>query len=38
VPDYLISQHDPRGERSEQMAAVKAAYTYDMLEPPRWRG
>ena len=30
MPDYLISQHDPRGERSEQMAAVKAAYTYDM--------
>src|SRR5690242_1902611 len=30
MPDYLISQHDPRGERSEQMAAVKAAYTYDL--------
>ena len=30
MPDYLISQHDPRGERAEQMAAVKAAHTYNM--------
>jgi arachidonate 15-lipoxygenase len=29
MPEYLISQRDPRGERSEQMAAVKAAYTYN---------
>ena len=25
-----ISQNDPRGERAEQMAAVKAAHTYNM--------
>jgi hypothetical protein len=30
MPEYLISQRDPRGERSEQMAAVKAAYIYNM--------
>ena len=30
MPEYLISQHDPRGERAEQMAAVKAAHTYNL--------
>src|SRR4029079_18240953 len=30
VPEYLISQHDTRGERSEQMAAVKKVHTYNM--------
>jgi arachidonate 15-lipoxygenase len=30
VPEYIISQRDPRGERSEQLAAVKAAHTYNM--------
>jgi hypothetical protein len=30
VPEYIISQHDPRGERTEQLAAVKAAPTYNM--------
>ena len=30
MPEYLISQNDPRGERAEQMAAVKAAHTYNM--------
>jgi arachidonate 15-lipoxygenase len=30
VPEYLISQRDPRGERTEQLAAVKAAHTYNM--------
>ena len=29
MPEYLISQHDPRGERSEQLAALKAAHSYD---------
>ncbi|MFD4599231.1 lipoxygenase family protein [Streptomyces sp. NPDC058464] len=29
MPEYLISQNDPRRERPEQMAAVKAAHTYD---------
>src|SRR4029079_19455121 len=29
-PEYLISQHDTRGERSEQMAAVKKVHTYNM--------
>ena len=30
MPEYLISQNDPRGERAEQMAAVKAAHTYNL--------
>jgi len=30
VPEYIISQRDPRGERTEQLAAVKAAHTYNM--------
>jgi arachidonate 15-lipoxygenase len=30
VTEYLISQHDPRGERPEQLAAVKATHTYNM--------
>jgi arachidonate 15-lipoxygenase len=30
VPEYLISQNDPRGERAEQLAAVKAAHTYNL--------
>jgi arachidonate 15-lipoxygenase len=30
VPEYIISQRDPRGERSEQLAAVKAEHTYNM--------
>ena len=30
MPEYLISQHDPRGERTEQLAAVKAAHTYNL--------
>lgn len=30
MPEYLISQNDPRGERAEQMAAAKAAHTYNM--------
>ena len=30
MPEYLISQHDPRGERTEQLAAVKAAHTYNV--------
>jgi arachidonate 15-lipoxygenase len=30
MPEYVISQNDPRGERAEQMAAVKAAHTYNM--------
>ena len=30
MPEYLISQRDPRGERAEQLAAVKAAHTYNM--------
>ena len=30
MPEYLISQHDPRGERPEQLAAVKAAHTYNV--------
>jgi arachidonate 15-lipoxygenase len=30
MPEYLISQHDPRGERTEQLTAVKAAHTYNM--------
>src|SRR4029450_6401364 len=29
MPEYLISQHDPRGERSEQLAALRAAHSYD---------
>ena len=30
MPEYIISQRDPRGERTEQLAAVKAAHTYNM--------
>ena len=30
MPEYLISQKDPRGERAEQLAALRAAHTYDM--------
>lgn len=30
MPEYLISQNDPRSERAEQMAAAKAAHTYNM--------
>jgi arachidonate 15-lipoxygenase len=30
VTEYLISQQDPRSERVEQMAAVKAAHTYNL--------
>ena len=29
MPEYLISQHDPRGERAEQLAALRAAHRYD---------
>lgn len=30
MPEYLISQHDPRGERPEQLAAARAAHTYSL--------
>ena len=30
MPDYLISQHDPRGERADQLAAVRREYRYSM--------
>jgi arachidonate 15-lipoxygenase len=30
VPEYLISQQDPRGERPEQLSAVRAAHTYNL--------
>jgi len=30
LPDYLISQHDPRGERADQLAAVRREYRYSM--------
>ena len=30
MPEYIISQRDPRGERTEQLAAVKAAHTYNL--------
>jgi arachidonate 15-lipoxygenase len=30
VTDYLISQHDGRADRAEQLAAVRAGYTYKM--------
>jgi arachidonate 15-lipoxygenase len=30
MPEYLISQHDPRGERSEQLAAVAATHSYNL--------
>ena len=36
MPEYLISQHDPRGERTEQLAAVKAAHTYTWSTASRW--
>ncbi|MEV4314433.1 hypothetical protein [Actinocrispum sp. NPDC049592] len=28
--DYLVPQHDGRAERAEQLAAVRAAYRYNM--------
>ena len=30
MPEYLISQDDSRGERPEQLAAVRAAHTYNL--------
>jgi len=30
VPEYLISQRDPRSERTEQLAAFKTAHTYNV--------
>ena len=30
MPEYLISQHDPRGERADQLAAVRREYRYTM--------
>ena len=30
MPEYIISQRDPRGERTEQLAAVKAAHAYNV--------
>jgi arachidonate 15-lipoxygenase len=30
LPDYLISQHDPRGERADQLAAARSEYRYTM--------
>ncbi|MFI9385938.1 lipoxygenase family protein [Kutzneria sp. NPDC052558] len=30
MPDYLISQHDPRGERADQLAAARREYRYTM--------
>jgi len=30
LPEYLISQLDPRGERADQLAAVRAEYRYTM--------
>jgi len=30
VTVYLISQHDPRGERADQLAAVRDEYRYTM--------
>jgi arachidonate 15-lipoxygenase len=30
LSDYLISQHDPRGERADQLAAVRSEYRYTM--------
>ena len=30
MPEYLISQRDPRSERTEQLAAFKTAHTYNV--------
>src|SRR4051794_27791179 len=30
VTEYLIPQHDSRGERAEQLAGVRAGYTYNL--------
>ncbi|MEU0881367.1 hypothetical protein ABZ345_22375 [Lentzea sp. NPDC005914] len=30
MAEYLISQHDSRAERVEQVAAVRSVYRYDM--------
>ncbi len=30
MPEYRISQHDPREDRAEQLAAVRAGHTYNL--------